>query len=406
MPFVTLPVSHIAVYAPTNLPDSAWQAWSTLQQSQPCFDAPSLRPEFIRLLAPLRPYLRIAVATADDRPVAFLPFVVDSHGHAYPPGQWLMSFQGPLCDPDCKIDQHQWLAACGVKQLRFDRLVVPVATLDNNILSTAASPVIDLSRGYAGYKHDLKARRSKLIKRVEQKRRHAERLLASVELADEAMFPDSLELLVSWRRERNRAILAADFLSVPWVTDFMRILCEQRRELFRGRLFVLRLGHQPAAALLAIQTGPVLECVVTAFNPQLAMYSPGFLMFHQLVREAADYGITRIHLTRGTEHFKERFENEEVTVADAIFGQSAISRQTARARLGAKHLIWRTPLGQPVRRLWRRLVRTAERIGVQEQTWMDMPTVEATSISSHPEGALATEGSGLPPHTLSDPCKE
>jgi CelD/BcsL family acetyltransferase involved in cellulose biosynthesis len=401
MPSVNLPASHIAVYTSPGLPESAWQAWSALQQSEPSYDAPSLRPEFIRLLAPLRPYLRIAVARADDRPVAFLPFVVDSHGHAYPPGQWLMSFQGPLCDPDYNIDHQAWLTACGVRQLRFDRLVMPAAPPNNCVLSTAISPVIDLSRGYSGYKQDLKARRSKLIKRVEQKRRHAERLLASVELADEAMFPDSMELLVAWRRERNREILAADFLAIPWVTDFMRVLCEQRRELFRGRLFVLRLGNQPAAALLAIQTRDVLECVVTAFNPKLSMYSPGLLLFHQLVREAVDYGITRIHLTRGTEHFKERFENEEVTVADAIYGQSAISRQAMRARLAAKHFIWRSPWGHPVRRVWRRTVRAAERISVHEQSWVDVPAVEVTSTSSHPEGALATEGSGLLPHTSS-----
>jgi CelD/BcsL family acetyltransferase involved in cellulose biosynthesis len=259
--------------------------------------------------------------------------------------------------------------------MRFDRLVTPATNLETCLLSTAASPVIDLSRGYAGYKQDLKARRSKLIKRVEQKRRHAERLLMSVELADEAMFPDSLELLISWRRERNRAILAADFLSVPWVTDFMRVLCEQRRESFRGRLFVLRLGHQPAAALLAIQSRHVLECVVTAFNPQLSAYSPGLLLFHQLVREATDYGVTRIHLTRGTEHFKERFENDEVTVADAIVGMSAVRRGMLRARLKAKRLVWRTPLGGPARRLWRRVVRTSERITVREQTWVDIPAV-------------------------------
>jgi CelD/BcsL family acetyltransferase involved in cellulose biosynthesis len=169
----------------------------------------------------------------------------------------------------------------------------------------------------------------------------------------------------------------------------MRVLCEQRRELFRGRLFVLRLGNHPAAALLAIQSKNVLECVVTAFNPQLSAYSPGLLLFHQLVREAADHGIERIHLTRGTEHFKERFENDEVTVADAILGQSAIGTQVLRARLAAQRMVWQTPLGQPVRRLWRRVIRAAERLTVREQTWMDGSTVERATdaLKNEPQGA-------------------
>jgi CelD/BcsL family acetyltransferase involved in cellulose biosynthesis len=385
---MSLPADNITVHSAATLSESDWQAWSMLQQARSCLDGPSLRPEFVRLLAPLRPYLRIAVARAGDQAVGFLPIVVDSRGHAYPPGQWLMSFQGPVCDPRYEIDEQAWLDACGVRQLRFDRLVVPTI-LKRGVLSTATSPVIDLSRGYAAYKRDLKVRGSKLTKRLEQKRRHAERLLSSVELADEAMFPDSLELLISWRRERNRAILAADFLAVPWVTDFMRVLCEQRRELFRGRLFALRLGHQPAAALLAIQSQNVLECVVTAFNPQLSAYSPGLLLFHQLVREAADHGITRIHLTRGTEHYKERFENEEVSVADAILGQSALARQLLRARLATKRMVWHTPLGQPVRRLWRRMIRAAERLTVQEQTWVDAQTSERATdeLKNEPQGA-------------------
>lgn len=94
-------------------------------------------------------------------------------------------------------------------------------------------------------------------------------------------------------------------------------------------------GINPRQRLLAIQSQNVLECVVTAFNPQLAVYSPGLLLFHQLTRKAPEHGIERIHLTRGTEHFKERFENDCVTVADAIVGQSLLARQVLRARLTA-----------------------------------------------------------------------
>lgn len=375
----------ISVHSAHGLSETDWQAWSALQQAQVCFDAPSLRPEFVRLLALCRPYLRIAVARERDQAVGFLPFVADSRGHAFPPGQWLMSFQGPVCDPRSRVAFEGWLAACGGRQLRFDRLVVSGAGATDGVLSTANSPVIDLSRGYTGYKQDLRSRGSKLVKRLEQKRRHAERLLTSVELADEVMFPDSLELLVSWRRERNRAILAADFLAVPWVTRCMRLLCEQRRELFRGRLFVLRLGHQPAAALLAIQSNKVLECVVTSFNPQLAAYSPGLLLFHQLVREASEYGIERIHLTRGTEHFKERFENDNVTVADAIVGQSVVMRQMQRMRVMAKRFVWQTPLGQPMRRLWRHVIRSAERVSVHEQTWVETPVDEVAGTWTAPK---------------------
>ena len=64
-----LPADTIAVHSPASLPESDWLAWSALQEAQACYEAPSLRPEFVRLLAPLRPYLRIAVATAQGRTI-------------------------------------------------------------------------------------------------------------------------------------------------------------------------------------------------------------------------------------------------------------------------------------------------------------------------------------------------
>ena len=330
-----------------------------------------MRPEFTQALVPLRPYLRVAVASAGGQSVGFLPFVVDSQSHAYPVGQWLMSFQGIVSDPRYAIDVHQWLSSVGVRQMHFDRLVDPDDNLVRGVLSRARSPVIDLSDGYDGYAKDLKDRGSGLVKRLEQKRRHSQRALGGVEFADEAMFPDSLELLIAWRRERNREILAADFMAIPWVKQFMEVLCQQRRPLFRGRLFVLRMGNRPAAALLGLQSGRVFECVVTAFNQQLAHYSPGLLLFHLLTCEARHYGIERIHLTRGTEHFKERFENDAVTVADAILGQSLAGRQATRCLLALRKLVWHTSLGPPARRTWRRLCRAVERATEHDHTWVE-----------------------------------
>jgi CelD/BcsL family acetyltransferase involved in cellulose biosynthesis len=378
---LSLPIDNISVLSAAQLQDADWRAWSELQQRHACFEPPSFRPEYAKALVPLRPYLRIAVGSSNGRNVAFLPFVVDSRRHAYPIGQWLMSFQGIVHDPRYEIEARAWLEATGVRQFRFDRLVTLQAGFSDNILSIAPSPVIDLRRGYAGYLEDLKNRGSGLVKRLEQKRRHAARALASVEFADEALFPDSLELLIAWRRQRNREILAADFLAVPWVTQFMEVLCQQRRELFRGRLFVLRFGNHPVAALLGMQSGKVFECVVTAFNHQYSHYSPGLLLFHLLASEAEHYGIKRIHLTRGTEHFKERFENTEVTVADAIIGQSAAARQMNRGLLALRKLVWRTPLGQPTRRVWRRVSRAVESVTGDAHTWIELDrAVESPSV--------------------------
>jgi CelD/BcsL family acetyltransferase involved in cellulose biosynthesis len=388
---VSLPIDNITVVSPERLAEADWQNWSSLQQANSAYEAPSFRPEYVKLLATIRPYQRVAILVSRGRHVGYLPFVLDNKGHAFPVGQWLMSFQGLVCDSRFAVDSKMLLQATAVRQFRFDRMVLGQGGIAARPLSVVPSPIMDLARGYADYAQDLKSRGSGLVKRLEQKRRHAAKAWKLVELADEALIPDSLDLLLAWRRERNREILAADFLSVPWVPAAMTKICDARQPLFRGRLFVLRFGNHPAATLLAIQSGKVLECVVTAFNRQYAHYSPGLLLFHLLAREAHEYGIERIHLTRGTEHFKERFENRQVEVADCIIGQTAFSRAVMRGRLSAQKLVWNSPWGQPARRLWRRVLRSLDSFRSNGPTWVKMP--DAQNESSPATQTLGSVGS-------------
>jgi CelD/BcsL family acetyltransferase involved in cellulose biosynthesis len=387
---VPLPIDNITVVPPQQVSEADWQNWSSLQQANSAYEAPSFRSEYVQLLAAIRPYQRVAILASRGRHVGYMPFVLDNNGHAFPVGQWLMSFQGMVCDSRFAVDSKRLLRATAVRQFRFDRMVLGQGGIAARPLSVVPSPIMDLARGYADYAQDLKSRGSGLVKRLEQKRRHAAKAWKSVELADEALIPDSLDLLLAWRRERNREILAADFLSVPWVPAALTKICDARQPLFRGRLFVLRLGNHPAATLLAIQSGKVLECVVTAFNRQYAHYSPGLLLFHLLAREAHEYGIERIHLTRGTEHFKERFENRQVEVADCIIGQSAFSRAMTLGRLRAQKLIWNSPWGQPARQLWRRMLRSLDSFRPRGSIWVEMP--DAPSESSPTTQTLGSEG--------------
>lgn len=390
---MSLPIDNITVVSPQQLTEADWQNWSQLQQANSDYEAPSFRPEFVKLLTSIRPYQQVAVASSLGRNVGYMPFVLDNKGHAYPVGQWLMSFQGMVCDSRFAVDSQMLLSATSARQFRFDRLVMGQGGCAAEPLSVVPSPIMDLTRGYADYAQDLKSRGSGLVKRLEQKRRHAEKAWKSVELADEALIPDSLDLLLAWRRERNREILAADFLAVPWVTEALSKVCDARQPLFRGRLFVLRLGNHPAAALLGIQSGNVFECIVTAFNRQYAHYSPGLLLFHFLAREAHEFGINRVHLTRGTEHYKERFENCQVDVADCIIGQTPFARAVMLGQLRAQKLVWSSPWGQPARRVWRRVLRSLDSLRSKDTMWVPLAESENSPRTD-------TLGNGGPPREL------
>ncbi|MDA1177777.1 MAG: GNAT family N-acetyltransferase, partial [Planctomycetota bacterium] len=324
-------IDSIDVVAPGCLQAADWRNWSDLQRSHACYESPSLRPEYTKLLVPLRPNLRVAVMRYRGASVGFFPYVVETPGIALPAGRWLMSFQTIVRDPRYRVDPKLWLTACQVRQICFDRMVCPNDDFAGYSLFTASSPVVDLRNGYDDYVRQLQDRGSQLVTRLEQKKRRVMRDCSTIDLVDESENDLILERLVSWRRQRNREILAKDFLSQLWTRQALQEFCRQRDDLFCGRLFVLRFGGRPVAALVCLQSGGVLECVMTAFDPELRQYSPGLLLFYFLLRDAIRYDVHRVHLTRGTEQFKERFENDSVHVSDVAIGRPLLMRQLSRS---------------------------------------------------------------------------
>ncbi len=175
----------------------------------------------------------------------------------------------------------------------------------------------------------------------------------------------------------------------PLDPPFCSGLVQLNTPTFRGRLFVLRYGDRPVAALLGMQSGNTLECVLTAFDAHVSASSPGLLLFHVLCREAARMGIQRIHLTRGTEHYKERFENRIVTVSDAILGASPWTLYWHRRSILCQEWIRRTSWGPTAQRCVRRLRRLATHLphGKLEKAWHeavpgcnDVATIESDSF--------------------------
>ncbi len=67
-----------------------------------------------------------------------------------------MSFQGAILDPRYTVQQDQWLSGIQARSIHFDRFVAPHAGFSASELCTAASPIIDMTQGYAGYREDSK----------------------------------------------------------------------------------------------------------------------------------------------------------------------------------------------------------------------------------------------------------
>ena len=73
------------------------------------------------------------------------------------------------------------------------------------------------------------------------------------------------------------------------------------------RLFTMRIGTRPVAALYGFVYNGVLYCYLSGFDPEFEAVSPGVLLLHQVVESAIHEGLVACDLLRGREAYKYRW---------------------------------------------------------------------------------------------------
>lgn len=122
----------------------------------------------------------------------------------------------------------------------------------------------------------------------------------------EAAFDALLSLHTARWEERNRPGVLADAA----VQRFNRRA--GRALLRRGmvRLYTLYLYERPAASCYTLVHRDRAYCYLTGFDPGFGKFSPGQIMLHHAVTEAAREGVRQFDLLRGREEYKDRWHPE------------------------------------------------------------------------------------------------
>src|SRR5262249_7157383 len=130
---------------------------------------------------------------------------------------------------------------------------------------------------------------------------------------------------------------AQQLFSEPSARCIVEELANTCHEECGGVLSVVRAGERPIAMQLGIN-GPTALCWwFTAFDDDVARFSPGKVMSFALAEEAAHRGIARIDLGPGQEGYKFQLANDSYPVAG---GAVWAWRPEASARAIFRQLIY------------------------------------------------------------------
>lgn len=342
---------QIDVVRPWELTAVAVERWAAMQAADPALDSPFLSPHWPRAVARAQGPesndrgLRVAVLGGVKDPRGFIAARVGAFT-AMPAGAPMCDYQGLVAEPGLRIEPRQIAEAFGVGRFDFSHMLEDQALFAPLARGREDSHVIDVADGYAAYEAERKAAGVSALKDTDKKRRKVERDLGPVTFTAFSRSRADFDQLVAWKQAQWRATGQTDVFAAGWPLALVRNLFESRDPDFGGILFTLHIGDKLAAAQMDLRGGRNIHSWIIGHDPRFERYSPGMLLFQDILRWMDDTPYSRLDLGAGDYRFKRELSNVKVGVTHGFIGApsaAALMRETAYAVRKAAEAL---PLGR------------------------------------------------------------
>ena len=215
----------------------------------------------------------------------------------------------------------------------------------------AASPVIDLTDGFAAYHAKLRAKEPRFCRDIARRARNLARDVGPVRFEADARDVTLLHTLMAWKSEQYRRMGVIDRFDRAWFVGLLEALLATRSEQFDGLLSATYAGDQPVAAQFGLRCGDTLAGWFTAYDPQFARHSPGMVQVMQMAEHLAACGVRAIDMGEGAAGYKEKLKSHDGYVAHGMVTSGSVLAAAHRARSVSADCAARAVLRSP--RLYR-----------------------------------------------------
>lgn len=290
--------------------------WIRIQEADRAFRSPCFRPEFVAAVDAVRDDVEVAVFEQEGRPVGFLPYERRNRGRARPVAGKLSDFHGGIVSGDVGWTAERFLSGCGLASFDFDHLVAGQRSFDDRAWARWDSWAVDLRGGFDDYCRERRASSASRFRKIESRGRKLEREVGPLRFTLDDRDPAAFDSLMRWKRGQYHDTGVADVLSHEWAAALVRRVLQEKETGFRGLLLTLRAGDALVAVDLCLASHGVLQSWFPAYDRAFADYSPGHVLLLETARRAADGGLHRIELGRGTEDYKRLFANDTTPLVE------------------------------------------------------------------------------------------
>lgn len=329
---------------PRELSESQIARWRALQH--PSLQSPFLSPDWAIAVerAQDRGRTRVAVIRDGGRDRGFFAARVGSVT-AMPAGAPMCDYQAVVGEPDLEIDPRALTQALGVRRLDFSQMIARQTAFEPHARGRAASHVVDVADGFAAYQAERKAAGVGVLKDAAKKARKAERDLGAVRFTAFSRDRADFERLIAWKRAQFRATGQTDIFAAGWPLRLLEQLFEADDPAFGGGLFTLHLGDRLAAAHFHLRGAPIIHAWIIGHDHAFERYSPGILLFTELLAWMDQTPYSRLDLGCGDYRFKSELANASETILHGFVGLPSTAALMRWAAYGVISAAEALPLG-------------------------------------------------------------
>jgi CelD/BcsL family acetyltransferase involved in cellulose biosynthesis len=287
----------------------------------------------------------VVVLREDGGAVGFLPARITG-AVAMPAGAPMCDYQGLVAGPDVHIEPKRLVEALGVQRLDFSHMLADQPTFASHARGAVTSYVIDVAAGYASYEAQRREAGSGVLKDIDKRRRKVEREVGPVRFQALASCGTAFATLLDWKRRQYLATGQTVIFDAPWTVDLLRQLHGVQGGDFGGALFSLHIGDQLAAIQFHLRGQRTLHAWIIAHDERFERYSPGLILFQEILRWMDDTPFTTLDLGAGDYRFKQQLSNLHRPVAHGFVGRPSPASLVRGAQYGVRAAAERLPWPQ------------------------------------------------------------
>jgi CelD/BcsL family acetyltransferase involved in cellulose biosynthesis len=341
---------RIDVLRPGELCASAIQTWRALQSAGRGWDSPFLSPCWARSVEASHGVrksgggdVRIVMLSEGGKPVAFLPAQV-GRVTALAAGGAMTDYEGFVGDPGPDFDVVELVRALGVSRYDFSHVPAEQTPFAPYARGQSVSWVVDIADGYAAYAEQRRASAS-VLKEIDRKRRKVERELGPTRFTARSTSRADYDRLIELKRAQYRATGQTDVLAAAWTRTLLEQLSTLDQTGVCGALFTLHIGDQLAATQFHLMGETTIHTWMVAHEPELERYSPGLMLFQDILKWMDDQPFDRLDFGYGDYRFKRELSNLQRPLMHGFVGVASAAALVRQAAYGVRRAAEALPLG-------------------------------------------------------------